>query len=195
MDKFTASGYNRETRGLAAVEDTLYLVPVGDVQGAILHPLCAGVEEVLGIPTQVAPALPHPSYAYSMERDQYLSTSILEQLAQVDQPNTFRVLGVVDLDLYVPQLNFVFGQAATGGREALVALPRLRQSFYGMPEDLRLFHHRTLKEALHELGHTFGLGHCPMRNCVMFFSNSLRDTDTKGTNLCPSCARSLEQQS
>jgi archaemetzincin len=99
------------------VEDTLYLVPVGDVQGAILHPLCAGVEEVLGIPSQVAPALPHPSYAYSMERDQYLSASILEQLAQADQQNTFRVLGVVDLDLYVPQLNFVFGQAATGGRK------------------------------------------------------------------------------
>jgi len=102
-------------------------------------------------------------------------------------------VGVVDLDLYAPQLNFAFGQAAIGGREALVALPRLRQSFYGMPEDLELFRQRTLKEAIHELGHAFGLGHCPKRNCVMCFSNSLPDTDTKGTSFCPDCPCRLRQ--
>jgi len=103
-------------------------------------------------------------------------------------------VGVVDLDLYAPQLNFVFGQAAIGGRETLVALPRLRQCFYGMPEDLELFRQRTLKEAIHELGHTFGLGHCPKRNCVMCFSNSLPDTDAKGASFCPGCACSLGEQ-
>jgi len=176
------------------MEDMLYLVPVGDVEGAILDPLCRGLEGAFDTPSEVAPALPRPPHAYSLERDQYLSTSILEQLKEVDLPRALRLLGVVDLDLYAPQLNFVFGQAAIGGRAALLALPRLRQSFYGMPEDLELFRQRTLKEAIHELGHAFGLGHCPKRNCVMCFSNSLPDTDTKGTSFCPGCACSLGEQ-
>jgi len=133
----------------------------GKVEDAIAGTLCRGLEEAFGTSSEVMPALPDPSYAYSPKRDQYLAASILELLTQVDLPRALRLLGVVDLDLYAPQLNFVFGQAAIGEREALVALPRLRQSFYGMPEDLELFRQRTLKEAIHELGHTFGVATAP----------------------------------
>jgi hypothetical protein len=101
------------------MEGTLYLVPVGRVEDAIVNHLCRGLEAAFGTPSVVAPALPQPSYAYSLKRDQYLATSILEQLTHVDLQNAFRILGVVDSDLYVPQLNFVFGQARLGGRAAL----------------------------------------------------------------------------
>jgi archaemetzincin len=102
-----------------------------------------------------------------------------------------RLLGLVDLDLYTPGLNFVFGQASMGGREALIALPRLRQSFYGLADDEALFHERAIKEAVHELGHTYGLGHCPDATCVMHFSNSLPDTDFKGKGFCAVCKAAL----
>lgn len=194
LDKPSVPTYTLSAMGTATMEGTLYLVPVGRVEGAIVNHLCRGDGEAFGTPSQATPALPHPSHAYSLERDQYLATSILEQLTQVDPQNAFRILGVVDLDLHAPQLNFVIGKTAIGGREALVALPRLRQSFYGMPEDLELFRQRTLKEAIHELGHTFCLGHCPKRNYVMCFSNSPPDTDTKGTSFCPGCACSLGEQ-
>jgi archaemetzincin len=174
------------------VADRLYLVPVGEVPGDILTTLCAELEEALGITCAVAPALPHPSDAYNSGRDQYLSPHILGQLGQLDLPGAIRFLGVVNLDLYVPELNFIFGQATLGGGEALVALPRLHQSFYGLAEDSDLFHRRLLKETIHELGHTFGLGHCPQRTCVMCFSNSLRDTDIKGQSFCPGCRSRLE---
>ena len=98
------------------------------------------------------------------------------------------MLGLVDLDLFVPELNFVFGLADPAGGRALVALPRLRESFYGGREDEALFLARTVKEAVHELGHTYGLEHCHDRTCVMAFSNSLMDTDHKRAEFCERCA-------
>jgi archaemetzincin len=103
-----------------------------------------------------------------------------------------KVLGIVDLDLYVPELNFVFGEASQ--RAAVISLARLRQEFYNLPQDQSLFHKRALTEAVHELGHTYGLGHCGNPLCVMFFSNSLIDTDRKGSKFCPKCGRNLNPQ-
>jgi archaemetzincin len=86
-----------------------------------------------------------------------------------------------------PGLNFVFGQATVAGRDAFVALPRLRETSYGRPPNESLYRERVLKEVLHELGHTWGLGHCPDPRCVMYFSNMLADTDAKGLEFCPRC--------
>jgi archaemetzincin len=172
----------------------LYLVPVGEAPGDVLTTLQPKLEGTFGVACAIAPALPQPLDAYRRSRGQYLSTKILEELGRLDLPGASRLLGVVDLDLYVPELNFVFGQATMGGRQALIALPRLRQGFYGLAEDRDLFHLRVLKEAIHELGHTLGLGHCRDRSCVMSFSNFLRDTDVKGATFCLTCRSMLAEQ-
>ncbi len=98
------------------------------------------------------------------------------------------------MDLYTRGLNFVFGQARLGGREAVISLARLHQSFYGLPEDEELLLERSLKEAVHELGHTWGLAHCPDHLCVMHFSNSLRDTDVKTARFCSKCFSILKSR-
>ena len=98
-----------------------------------------------------------------------------------------RALGVVGVDLFVPELNFVFGLAE--GDHA-VGLARLRAGKLGAA-DSSLFRQRVAKEAVHELGHTYGLGHCPNRHCVMAFSNSLHDTDVKSQEFCPICRERL----
>ena len=176
------------------MEKVLYLVPVGEVDEDILTSLCQALEMGFGKRCEVAPALPHPSYAHSERRQQYLSSSILRQIGGLDLPRAYRLLGVVDLDLYVPELNFVFGQASMKGKEAIIALPRLRQTFYGLRDDSSLFHERAVKEAVHELGHTHGLRHCPDPLCVMYFSNSLQDTDIKGRVLCSNCQAELPRK-
>jgi len=166
------------------------LVPIGQVEEAILAIIGEGLREAFGRNYVIAAALPHPDYACDRRRGQYRSDDILAQLRRLGLPAE-RWLGVVDLDLYTPGLNFVFGQAQMGGPAAIIALPRLRQSFYGLPEGEALFHERAVKEAVHELGHTYGLGHCSNPRCVMSFSNSLRDVDRKERDFCPSCRRKL----
>ena len=86
-------------------------------------------------------------------------------------------------------LSFLFGQAQLDGAAAIVSIARLRQEFYGLPGDEGLLLARARKEALHELGHTFGLVHCPDPLCAMSLSTSLPQVDAKRDEYCESCAR------
>jgi archaemetzincin len=156
----------------------------------VLEELRQGLEQGLDRQVVIGRAMADPVYALNEKRHQYLSTAILAALCEHEaSAMAGRTLGVVDQDLYVPELNFVFGEA--GGKAAVIALARLRQQFYGLPEDRGVFRRRVLTEAIHELGHTFGLGHCETRRCVMFFSNRLADTDRKGPGFCLRCRRKL----
>lgn len=106
-----------------------------------------------------------------------------------------KALLIADVDLYAEGLNFVFGEAEIEGSLAIISLVRLRESFYGRSEKRDLFESRVKKEAVHELGHVFGLKHCSSPQCVMFFSNSLSDTDRKGWAFCPRCQLLLKLNS
>jgi archaemetzincin len=169
------------------------LVSVGEVDQDIIKILTVDLKGIFGQQVWVGKGMPEPHTAFNKKRNQYLSTMILNALMNEKQYTGFeRVLGIVDHDLYVPHLNFVFGEASR--RVAVISLTRLRQEFYNLPQDQSLFHKRALTEAVHELGHTYGLGHCENPLCVMFFSNSLIDTDRKGSEFCPRCKRYLNPQ-
>jgi archaemetzincin len=121
---------------------------------------------------------------------QYHATRLLEALERCGNDLTEdRLLGVTDLDLYVPNMNFIFGEACFPGRVAIISTRRLiGTTEYGGYE---LFSVRVVKEAVHELGHTLGLPHCETPTCVMRFSNSLGDTDLKGEDYCELCSKKL----
>jgi archaemetzincin len=114
-------------------------------------------------------------------------------LKSINPDSTTKVLAICDFDAYSDELNFVFGQAHLGGRVAAIYLARLRDEFYfGKSTKMNnLFERRVIKEAVHELGHTFGLRHCQISKCVMHFSNSLQDTDFKDDELCDRCNKIL----
>ncbi len=169
---------------------SIVLVPIGKLDKEVNEALKDTLSKVFNRRVSVGKAMPEPDYAFNEKRNQYLSTAILSVLMEEKEYATYeKVLGIVDHDLYVPELNFVFGGAIR--KVAVISLARLRQGFYGLQEDSRLFYKRTLTEAVHELGHTCGLGHCRNPQCVMFFSNSLMDTDRKGSEFCPVCKNKL----
>jgi archaemetzincin len=169
---------------------SILLVPVGEIDKKVMERLQVDLGKVFGKKVEVGKEMLSPDYAYNKKRNQYLSTAILKTLMEQKEYAAYdRMLAVVDHDLYVPELNFVFGEA--GQKAAVISLTRLKQEFYHLPEDQSLFHKRVLTEAVHELGHTYGLGHCRNPHCVMFFSNSLMDTDRKGPEFCLECKTKL----
>jgi archaemetzincin len=140
-----------------------------------------------------------PMHLFDKARKQWISDSLLDWLLESNNPNsTTKVLAICDFDAYSDDLNFVFGEAHLGGRVAAIYLPRLRDEIYVHKSDNKnnnynLFEQRVIKEAVHELGHTFGLRHCQINKCVMHFSNSLQDTDFKDDKFCKRCNKILKE--
>ena len=130
---------------------------------------------------------------YDPVRDQYHSTAILKHFI-LDQPAYGpKTCYLVQPDLYIPILTFVFGEAHMHGRHCIVSSHRLREEYYMRSTDRDLFHKRLLKEIVHELGHTFGLIHCFDDLCVMHNSYDISGTDRKQEFPCDMCFERLDE--
>jgi archaemetzincin len=132
-----------------------------------------------------------PKNAFSSRRKQYNAEILINVLLKY-KDNESIILGIIDEDLYIEKFNFIFGLANHYDRTAIVGLARLRQQFYGLPADNNLFFKRVGKEAVHEIGHVYGLSHCHIIKCVMHFSNTLGDTDIKDDDFCDQCKKQLQ---
>ena len=147
------------------------------------------------LPSSSTTTMP-PTHLFDKARKQWISDNLLDWLLESNNPDsTTKVLAICDFDAYSDELNFVFGQAHLGGRVAAIYLPRLRDELYVCRSDKKnnLFQQRVMKEAVHELGHAFGLRHCQISKCVMHFSNSLSDTDFKDDKFCERCNKILKE--
>jgi archaemetzincin len=134
---------------------------------------------------------PHPFF--DLNRNQYSSSGIVQQLGKDFPAGASKVLGITGLDLFIPILTFVFGQAQLNGRCAVISSYRLDNKFYGLPNNPKLLQERLFKEAIHELGHTYGLIHCHNPECVMKSSTYVEEIDFKSDRFCDKCMGKLGQ--
>jgi archaemetzincin len=168
------------------------VAPLGPAPGVVLAAMESALREALHFPVARAAAIPEPARAFDPRRGQWSSVAFLETLLRNLPENASRLLGVTERDLFVPVLSFVYGQAQLGGRVAVVSLARLRPEFHGLPAAPALLARRAAAEAVHEVGHTFGLVHCTDRRCPMSLSIDLPDLDGKTATPCPACRALLE---
>jgi len=165
----------------------LQLLPIGNVEGRLLLELAPALAEIYRMPTEILSTRLDPDFAFHRERQQYHSSELLHAMQRYLEPDSWRVLGITPVDLYIPILTFVFGEAQMGGPCGLVSAHRLRQEFYGLPPDADLLRQRLLKEAVHELGHTLDLTHCTDYQCAMAPSHAVEWIDLKDSSLCGAC--------
>ena len=171
----------------------LQLLPIGLVDPQLLEWLGQALYDKFRMRAEIlSPAL-DPSFALHAERQQYHSSEILAAMQRYIGGSTWRLLGITQLDLYIPILTFVFGEAQLGGTSAVVSYHRLQQEFYGLPQDRDLLANRLLIESVHELGHTVRLTHCHDYQCAMAPSHAVEWIDIKDSGFCEDClARALQ---
>jgi len=175
------------------MELKIILRPLSMIDSQTLEILKQSLGQSFNCPVEIKAQISSLDFAYDPGRKQYLSPRLLSTLRSFSMEPGDRCLGIVDVDLYSPGLNFVFGEADISAGVAVISVYRLRQERYGLPRDGGLFQDRVIKEAVHELGHTYYLGHCDDIKCVMHFSNSLADTDIKGASFCQKCQQRLNR--
>jgi len=175
-----------------ASNHTIIVTPIGKVENTLCEYVGDQIRQQFDFETDVVDLLDDIAFALNTERSQHHSTPILEKLEMTAPARALKVLAITDVDLFIPILTHVYGEAQLGGKAAIVSTFRLK-------EDLKVFtteafKQRIEKEAIHELGHTFKLIHCKDHKCIMHYCRSIRDVDRKTDSLCRYCRIMLEDE-
>jgi len=171
-----------------STEKRIGVVPIGDIPEIISKTVAAHMLGYLGLNADILPPLEEPAYAHDEKRFQYNAMLILKALEQERFSDYAKVIGILDLDIFVPLFTHVFGEAKQGGRSALVSLYRLRKDPEGSTPPPALVLERAAKVALHEVGHLFNLVHCTDEKCLMHFLGVLSDLDRTPLYFCRYCS-------
>ncbi len=167
------------------------IIPVGKPPHAILEAITAELKERAGVKANILVGSPVPKETWNQWRRQYnaeammsaLGGSIVAKFIEKSTPALF----VTDVDIYYNGLNFVFGLEDPTTASCIVSIARLRQEFYDKGPNNLLLSERAGKEAVHEVGHLIGMEHCRHAFCVMAFSPSVADVDSKKADFCGDC--------
>ena len=172
-------------------EHTIIISPTGDPDAGLLKQIAREIRRVFGYESETRPLLGDLDFFFDPGRSQYHSTPILEKLASLTPATSIKVFAITDVDLFIPILTHVYGEAQMGGKACIVSIHRLKEELSPL-QGIRAFRQRVAKEAIHELGHTFGLHHCKEHTCIMHYCRRVRDVDAKSDQLCRYCKVMLD---
>jgi archaemetzincin len=174
-------------------EKKMIISPVGVLDDALIEYIKSKIISVFGYQVEVIPLLQDMGFAFDRQRGQYHSTQILKKLAGHAPSLTLKVLAVTNVDLFIPILTHVYGEAQLGGTACIISTFRLDEDLTTLSGKKALYL-RAGKEALHEMGHTFRLRHCKDPNCLMHYCHTLKDVDRKTDQFCRYCTVLLQDE-
>ena len=163
----------------------IIISPTEDIDAGIYSSLHQHIHQHFGYQIEIKPLLPNVDFAFNQFRNQYHSTLILEKLAETASWPAIKILAITGVDLFIPILTHVYGEAQLGGKACIVSTCRLRENL--SPINIKDFKVRIVKESIHALGHTFNLRHCPDKTCIMHYCRSVQDVDRKSDQFCRYC--------
>ena len=163
------------------------LISFGNFERGFLEKLSEAIKLEFNCSADIKEARVDLSEFFDPGRRQYNGDKLLREVDSMIIPGSFKIIGLFNVDLFIPILTYIFGQAQLGGRTAIASQFRLSNERYGMEMDELLLLDRFKKEVIHELGHTFGLIHCHVPSCVMRSGTYVEDIDQKDAHLCIKC--------
>lgn len=176
-----------------ATGHTILITPRNDFAEELTETVGRAVKNIFGFSTSFHPFLTDLTFAFDANREQYHSTPILKQLADAAPQWALKILALVDVDLFIPILTHVYGEAQLGGKACIVSSYRLKNEPWRHNSREKLLE-RMVKESIHELGHTFNLRHCRDHRCIMHYCRSEADVDLKSEELCRYCRIMLHDE-
>jgi len=163
------------------------LISFGFFEEEFLKEIAIAVNHELLIPVSIREGHLDISEFYDPGRRQYNGNRLLKEVDALYADDSGKTIGLFNVDLFIPILTFIFGQAFLSGRTGIASHYRLSNERYGMNPNDKLILERFKKEVIHELGHTLGLVHCLIPTCVMRSSTYVEDIDQKDVSLCAKC--------
>jgi archaemetzincin len=167
--------------------ENITLISFGYFEKGLLELIVEDVEREFSVPVKTREGYLDLSEYYDPARKQYNGNELLKEIETQFATETSKTLGIFNVDLFIPILTYIFGQAFLNGRSGIASIYRLSNERYGIKKDQTIFVDRIRKEVIHELGHTFGLYHCSNPTCVMRSSTYVEDIDQKEHSLCHKC--------
>lgn len=167
------------------------LISFGYFEKDFLEKLADAITQQFLYPVNIREGRIDVSEFYDPGRRQYDGTRLLKAVSLMLPSESIKILGLFNVDLYIPILTYIFGQAYLKGNAGIVSTYRLKNELYGMRQNEELLRERFRKVCIHELGHSFGLIHCHTSLCVMKSSTYVEDIDQKDHNLCIKCREEL----
>jgi len=172
--------------------ENITLISFGYFEKDLLDLIIEDVEREFLLPVITREGHLDLSEFYDPARRQYDGNRLIREIDLGYALDTNKTLGLFNVDLFIPILTYIFGQAFLGGRAGIASIYRLSNESYGLKADKKVFVDRIRKEVIHELGHTFGLIHCRNSTCVMRSSTYVEDIDQKDSILCHQCRTDLK---
>ena len=170
---------------------TIKLITFGNFEKSFLEELGICISNEYNYPVSFEHMNVEINNYYDAVRRQYNGNELLKVVDSFFSDNFIKIIGLFRVDLFIPILTYIFGQAFLNGKSGIASLYRLKNERYGMEPDEFLLRERFKKEVIHELGHTFGLKHCQDQKCVMRSSTYVEDIDQKTMHLCKNCKNEL----
>jgi archaemetzincin len=165
----------------------LGVIPMGRLGDLAVHVVAAHLQTFMEIPVDILEPREVPEDAFQHHRQQFDAGTILKYLADLPFPRHSRIVGLTNVDLCIPILTHVFGEAEVGGRVAVVSNFRLRKNDDGTNVPMEHYYERLAKVALHEVGHTLSIYHCDDSRCVMAYSPKVHHLDKVELFFCERC--------
>jgi archaemetzincin len=171
----------------------IIISPIENIDACNYQLLGQEIHRTFGFQAEIKSLLQNVNFAYDLTRDQYHSTAILEKLASTSPSPATKIVAITNVDLFIPILTHVYGEAQLAGKACIVSTFRLQEGL-SIANIEKEFENRIIKEVLHELGHTFNLRHCNDNTCIMHYCRSIKDVDRKSDQLCRYCKILLEDE-